>query len=1100
MTTNEIIVKVRVDDSGQLKVIANEATKAGGALNGVGKSARTADRNLKGAAQASANGTKNFSKMAQGLTGGLVPAYAAVAAQVFALTALFNFLKNAADFENLKAAQTSYANSTGVALKSVSKQIQDASKNMLGFKEAAQAAAIGAAKGFTASQMTEMAAGAGKAAQALGRSYEDTFDRLIRGVSKAEPELLDELGITLRLEKATKDYAAAIGTQADKLTAAQRSQAVYLETMRQLNNNFGAVEAQGNVFVQLSKTFEEIGQTVTKALLPAFEGIAKFLNENAKAAAIAFGALIAMVLLNISGLKDGVFNIFKGIISATTSTATSIGSGLGKGFSMMLSGASAVVDKVEEMEKGIKTAAQAQQEVTGKAAKSLIEGGAGSKTLEKLSMGVEISPQAKGKLLADLDRIEKEILETGETTSKAFAGATLDGIRKLRVEVEKTGKTSLSTGKKIQKYFGKGLVFTLKSARVAAKGLALGFRGVATAATYAAKGIALMAKASVIIGIIGQIINAFDRLSEAPASSIKAFISFVSKIAKGIQMFLNFIVDGINGLAQKLPDWAKERLGIAKGEALITKFTFADDAEAKLTALANTALEKVGVEGGLDTLEKVEAENKAAAETKQRIDDLKQSYIELGTEAKTITEGIRKQNDEFARTGQITNAIATLPLAGAMKAAIDNPELKGAFQALIDSIDLDAMGTKFAAAVRSGDIETVEALQTAAASYNASKSTLKDTLDNLGTTLQAGDPLGARLLVESMIAMATEGDKAAQVLGVNGGLAKVLDEDLGQSAQDLLNKLQAIEDKLSQLSGAEHALAMARQKSQQLPTVTRAETELQNKVEEERLALERKQETLKQMNLETANLTEKERVQHEQNITGLEREIELQKLKYEQAQENLSITGRIGQTAMQSLETGMVNALTGITEGTKSVKQAFADMAMMVLQEINRLIIRMLVARLILAAFNFGGGSIGAEVGMTDMPMTDFSGYARDGGMFGANGKKMEGYRYGGIAQLAGGGVMSGPNAGYPVMMHGAEAVVPLPDGKAIPVDMKGSGQQNNVVVNVNMDRNGNATTTTESQQGADMGALGAAIARAVQQELHNQKRSGGILSPYGVA
>lgn len=112
----------------------------------------------------------------------------------------------------------------------------------------------------------------------------------------------------------------------------------------------------------------------------------------------------------------------------------------------------------------------------------------------------------------------------------------------------------------------------------------------------------------------------------------------------------------------------------------------------------------------------------------------------------------------------------------------------------------------------------------------------------------------------------------------------------------------------------------------------------------------------------------------------------------------------------------------------------------------------------------------------------------------------MEGYRYGGIAQLAGGGVMSGPNAGYPVMMHGAEAVVPLPDGKAIPVDMKGSGQQNNVVVNVNMDRNGNATTTTESQQGADMGSLGAAIARAVQQELHNQKRSGGILSPYGVA
>ena len=35
-------------------------------LDKVGKSARTADRNLKGAAQASSNTTKNFSKMAQG--------------------------------------------------------------------------------------------------------------------------------------------------------------------------------------------------------------------------------------------------------------------------------------------------------------------------------------------------------------------------------------------------------------------------------------------------------------------------------------------------------------------------------------------------------------------------------------------------------------------------------------------------------------------------------------------------------------------------------------------------------------------------------------------------------------------------------------------------------------------------------------------------------------------------------------------------------------------------------------------------------------------------------------------------------------------------
>jgi hypothetical protein len=36
----------------------------------------------------------------------------------------------------------------------------------------------------------------------------------------------------------------------------------------------------------------------------------------------------------------------------------------------------------------------------------------------------------------------------------------------------------------------------------------------------------------------------------------------------------------------------------------------------------------------------------------------------------------------------------------------------------------------------------------------------------------------------------------------------------------------------------------------------------------------------------------------------------------------------------------------------------------------------------------------------------------------------------------ADGGVLSGPKSGYPATLHGTEAVVPLPDGKNIPVNM----------------------------------------------------------------
>ena len=116
------------------------------------------------------------------------------------------------------------------------------------------------------------------------------------------------------------------------------------------------------------------------------------------------------------------------------------------------------------------------------------------------------------------------------------------------------------------------------------------------------------------------------------------------------------------------------------------------------------------------------------------------------------------------------------------------------------------------------------------------------------------------------------------------------------------------------------------------------------------------------------------------------------------------------------------------------------------------------------------------------------------------------GFANGGIAKggfrsaaYARGGIATQPTVGLVGEGRYNEAIVPLPDGKSIPVSMNGMGQQNNVTVNVSIDSNGNAQQSTASsgQQGADIGNL---IAAAVQKELQNQKRSGGILNPYGTA
>ena len=103
----------------------------------------------------------------------------------------------------------------------------------------------------------------------------------------------------------------------------------------------------------------------------------------------------------------------------------------------------------------------------------------------------------------------------------------------------------------------------------------------------------------------------------------------------------------------------------------------------------------------------------------------------------------------------------------------------------------------------------------------------------------------------------------------------------------------------------------------------------------------------------------------------------------------------------------------------------------------------------------------------------------------------------GGFRAYANGGIVSKPTLGLVGEGKYNEAIVPMPNGNAIPVDLKGAGQQqNNVTVNVSVDGN----TGSMQQDSSQAGNLGQAIARAVQQELQNQKRSGGILSPYGVS
>jgi len=98
----------------------------------------------------------------------------------------------------------------------------------------------------------------------------------------------------------------------------------------------------------------------------------------------------------------------------------------------------------------------------------------------------------------------------------------------------------------------------------------------------------------------------------------------------------------------------------------------------------------------------------------------------------------------------------------------------------------------------------------------------------------------------------------------------------------------------------------------------------------------------------------------------------------------------------------------------------------------------------------------------------------------------------GGFQAFANGGVVTGPTLGLVGEGRYNEAVVPLPDGRSIPVEMGGAaGPQINSSIVVNVSSDGK---TSSSGAGSDSAGLGRKLEGAVKQVIVDELRPGGLL------
>jgi len=191
--------------------------------------------------------------------------------------------------------------------------------------------------------------------------------------------------------------------------------------------------------------------------------------------------------------------------------------------------------------------------------------------------------------------------------------------------------------------------------------------------------------------------------------------------------------------------------------------------------------------------------------------------------------------------------------------------------------------------------------------------------------------------------------------------------------------------------------------------------------------------------------------------------------------------------AFKGIVTGSMTAREALTGFFQGVADSFADMvANMIAEYLKMALIKGIMSLLPGLAPGAGLSDLSAPASINN-PLGDLTGV---GGQYQfANG----GIAPGGFRAFANGGIVTGPTLGLVGEGRYNEAVIPLPDGKSVPVQLSGGdgGNQINSNITVNVS-NGQAQSNAT---GSNSSELGRKIEGAVKQVIVGELRPGGLLA-----
>ena len=229
------------------------------------------------------------------------------------------------------------------------------------------------------------------------------------------------------------------------------------------------------------------------------------------------------------------------------------------------------------------------------------------------------------------------------------------------------------------------------------------------------------------------------------------------------------------------------------------------------------------------------------------------------------------------------------------------------------------------------------------------------------------------------------------------------------------------------------------------------------------------------------------------NLAKATEQMTLAKISADGLQGAANAVGDAFGQAFKGVVSGSMTAQQALAQMFQSIADSFMDMVAQMIASWAKIAVAKGISSLlqmIIPGFGAAGG--GGGLSNLDAPASIDNPLGNLGNVGGA-------YANGGIAQggfraFASGGVVTGPTLGLVGEGRYNEAVIPLPDGKSVPVDlggMGGGGQiTSNIVVNVNSDGQ-----SQSQQSGTGNAELGRKIEGAVKQVIVGELRPGGLLA-----